>query len=133
MTVIYGICAAITTVNICTTHATRVGYLSRNKAYIPAWTRVFAILLWATWIAICLLNWWYALALFGIKVALKELSVLKYIGVLLLWLILDKETVGAVKTAVRASDEIKAMNNEWKSNLKTMSKAWKHKARNSRA
>ena len=132
LTVIYGICAAITTFDTRIIQAKQVGYLARNKAYVPAWTGLFAILLWATWTAIFLLNWWYALALFVIKVALKELSVLEHIGALLLWPILEKETASAVNIAVKAADEIKAMNHEWKNEIKAMNHGWKNKAHNSR-
>jgi len=131
LTVIYGICAAVTTLNACINQAKQVGYLSRKEAYVPAWAGLFAILLWATLSAIFLLNWWYALALFVIKFALKELSVLKYIGALLLWPILDKETAGPVYTSVKAADEIKAMNHEWRNTVKALNHEWKIKVRNS--
>jgi hypothetical protein len=114
LTVAYGMCAAITAFGACITQAKRVGYLAPNKAYVPAWTGLFAILLWAAWTAVFLLNWWYALALFVITYCLKELSVLKHLGAWLLRPILDEETAGAVDTAVWAADDIKAMNRDWK-------------------
>ena len=132
LTVIYGICAAITTFDTRILQAKQVGYLARNKAYVPAWTGFFAILLWAAWTAIFLFNWWYALALFVIKFALKELSVLEHIGALLLWPIVDKDTASAVNIAVMAADEIKAMNHQWQSEIKAMNHQWRNKAHSSR-
>jgi hypothetical protein len=122
LTVSYGICAAITTFNARIIQAKQVGYLTRKKAYVPAWTGLFAILLWVTWTAIFLLNWRYALAVFVIKLALKNLYALENIGAWLFWPILDKETASAVNIAVIAADEIKAMNHEWKKEIKAINR-----------
>ncbi|SRR5258706_6154030 len=129
LAVVYGMCAAITAFNACITQARHAGYLANSKAYLPARTGLFAFLLWATWIAIFLLNWWYALALFVIMFALKELSVLKHVGAWLLRPMFDEDTAGAVDTAVWFADDITAMNRDWASQIKAMNRDWKNKAR----
>lgn len=57
LTVIYAICAAITTFDIRIIQAKRTGFLSPNDAYVPEWTGFFGWLIWLTWLAIFLLNW----------------------------------------------------------------------------
>lgn len=117
LTATYSICAATAAFNTRIGKAQRVGYLSRKKAYIPVWARLSPVLLWAV---IFLLNWWYALTLFGIELALKELFILEKLGAWLLKPMPDNETASAVDTALRAADEIKAMEQEWKNQLKAM-------------
>lgn len=113
LTVVYFICAAITTFDTRIIQAKKNGYLAENEAHVPTWTGIFAIILWLTWLAMFLLNWWYALAMFMIKFVLKVIPVLENIGALLLIPIVGKETAAAVNTVGKqqkhAANQLKQM------------------------
>lgn len=113
LTVVYAVCAAITTFDIRIIQAKKAGFLRPNHPVIPNWTGVFGWLLWGTWIAIFLLNWKYALALFVIKFILKVVPVLENLGAVLLMPIIGKEAAASVNVMVReqkkASQSLKSL------------------------
>ena len=84
LTVIYAIAAAITTFDTRLIQAKRQNYLPADTPDTPTWTGLFGFVLWGLWVAIFLLNWWYALLLFVIKFILKLFPVLETIGAILL-------------------------------------------------
>ncbi len=51
---------------------------------LPAWTGIFYYLQWAIFIVLAILNWKYALIIFGVKFILKFLPVLETIGNILM-------------------------------------------------
>jgi hypothetical protein len=118
LTIVYAICAAITTFDTRIIQAKKHGYLRESDAQVPSWTGLFGILLWATWVAIFLLSWWYALLLFVIKFVLKVLPVLENIGALLLTPLVGMKTASAVNIVAReqkkAAKELKNLNNNLK-------------------
>ena len=123
LTIVYALCAAITTFDTRIIQAKRHHYLAPDDAYVPEWTGLFAILLWATWLAIFLLNWWYAPLLFVIKFVLKVLPVLENIGAFLLLPVVGAKTASAVNVVAR--EQAKAAKG-----LKEMEKHWNQQAQN---
>lgn len=115
LTIVYAICAAITTFDTRIIQAKKGGYLAENEAHVPVWTGFFGIIMWLTWVAIFLLNWWYALALFVIKFILKVVPVLENVGAVILLPVVGKETAAAVNVVGRqqkqAAKSLKAMTN----------------------
>jgi hypothetical protein len=113
LTVIYFICACVTTFDTRIIQAKKNGYLKENEAHVPVWTGIFGILMWLCWVAIFLLNWWYAFLLFAIKFVLKVLPILENIGALLLLPVVGKETAAAVNTVSKqqkhAANKLKQM------------------------
>jgi hypothetical protein len=80
LTIIYAITSSIETFDIRILQGKKRGILPPDTLQLPEWTGIFIYLSWLTWIGILLLNWVYALALFGIKFILKVLPVLERIG-----------------------------------------------------
>lgn len=91
LTVVYAIAAAITTFDTRMIQFKKAGFLSPEHPMLSNWTGLFGFLLWGTWIAILLLNWKYAFALFIIKFILKLLPVLETVGGILISPFVPKE------------------------------------------
>lgn len=103
LTIAYALWAAITTFDIRINQGIKYRMLHPNHR-LPNWVGVFGWLLWLTWLAIFLLNWWYALALFALKFIFKVVPILEYLGALLLLPIFGKKlTVDSIKLFNKAA------------------------------
>ena len=105
LTVVYAVCAAITTFDTRIIQAKKNGFLGKDEAQVPEWTGLFGILMWLVWIGVFLLNWKYALIIFGVKFILKLLPVLENLGALLLRPVVGKETASAVNVMGREQNK----------------------------
>ncbi len=94
--VVYFICESISTFDTRIIQAKKNGFLRNDEAIVPEWTGLFAILGWLSFIALLLLNWKIAIAVFIIKFILKVVPVLEIIGALLLLPVVGKKTASAV-------------------------------------
>ncbi len=81
LTILYFFVAAITTFDMRINQAIKQG---ADFIPLPKWLALFYWLMWAFWIWIFILNWYYAIILFVIKFVLKVLPVLETIGRILL-------------------------------------------------
>jgi hypothetical protein len=84
LTVAYLLVASVTTFDIRLIQAKRTGAVPPDEPLLPSWVGLFHWVQWGLFLALLLLDWKYALAVFGIKFVLKLLPVLETIGNLLL-------------------------------------------------
>lgn len=78
LTVLYFLTASVVTLDLRLTQARK--FEKVDYGTLPPWVAVFQFLQWALFIALFILNWKIALALFFIKFILKVLPVLELIG-----------------------------------------------------
>lgn len=91
LTVVYAISAAITTFDVRMIQFKKAGSLPPDHPMLSNWWGGFGWLLWGSWLALLLLNWKFAIALFIIKFILKVLPVLETIGGFLVSPFVSKE------------------------------------------
>lgn len=101
LTIVYFICAAVTTFDTRIIQAKKAGYLSENRSFVPAWTGLFGILMWLVFIVLILLNWWFAIMLFVLRFILKVAPVLENLGALLLLPVVGSETARSVNIVAK--------------------------------
>lgn len=80
LTVLFGITSSITTFDKRLIQAKKTGVLPVDKPMLPTWVGFIAWLHWGLGLAILLLNWKYAIAVFVVKFVLEVLPVLETIG-----------------------------------------------------
>ncbi len=78
--IVYFLLAAVTTFEIRVIQSQKSKVQQAGQVSLPAWTGIFAYLMWLAWLAIFLLNWQLALVVFVLKFILKVLPVLEIFG-----------------------------------------------------
>ncbi len=80
LTVAFAITSSITVFDTRLIQAKKAGNLHPDESLLPAWVGIISWMHWGVGLALLILNWKYALAIFVLKFILSVLPVLETIG-----------------------------------------------------
>ncbi len=84
LTIIFGILASITTLDIRLMQAKKSGALPKDEPGLPKWVPILHWVEWLIFGVIVYLNWKYAIIVFATKFLLKVFPVLEIVGNILM-------------------------------------------------
>ena len=84
LTILFGIIASITTLDIRLIQAKKSGALPVDEPGLPKWVSILYWIEWLTFGVIVYLNWKYAIIVFATKFLLKVFPVLEIVGNILM-------------------------------------------------